>query len=273
MEHTKRVNTVKWLDAQHLISGADDGNAVLWQLDKESAINHILLKGHTSGVNAVDGVLRSNGTWLLATAAADNCLKLWHLPADKQINCFQTVKLDGGFCLTLRLTLLPKTEQVLLAFSTDEETVALWAEQSAGSGDTTAGQFNCVHKLSGHEDWVRGLDFVCDGDDLLLASGSQDNFIRLWRIEPRGNEQPIQKNILDVLNDNDELRVEEKLLQLGGETWYAISLESVLYGHEGWVYGVHWHKNEKQGMHMLVFKSFLYIKSLLFQNCVCYPPP
>ncbi|EDW08843.1 probable elongator complex protein 2 [Drosophila mojavensis] len=251
VEHTKRVNIVRWLDAQYLLSGADDGNAVLWQLDRDSAKDKILLKGHTSGVNAMDGVLCPNGIWLLATAAADNSLKLWHLQADKQVSCFQTVQLDGGFCLTLRLTLLPKTEQVLLAFSTDDETVALWAEQSAASGDANAGQFKCAHKLSGHEDWVRGLDFVYDGDDLLLASGSQDNFIRLWRIAARGTDKPVQKNILDVLNDNDELRVEEKLLQLGGETWYAVSLESVLYGHEGWVYGVHWHKNEKQELRLL----------------------
>lgn len=272
------MNIVRWLDAQYLLSGADDGNAVLWQLDRDSAKDKILLKGHTSGVNAMDGVLCPNGIWLLATAAADNSLKLWHLQADKQVSCFQTVQLDGGFCLTLRLTLLPKTEQVLLAFSTDDETVALWAEQSAGSGDANAGQFKCAHKLSGHEDWVRGLDFVYDGDDLLLASGSQDNFIRLWRIAARGTDKPVQKNILDVLHDNDELRVEEKLLQLGGETWYAVSLESVLYGHEGWVYGVHWHKNEKQGMCLTNDTFFFYffyfiLNPLLFQNCVCYPPP
>lgn len=245
------MNVVKWLDEHQLLSGADDANAVLWQLDKAGAKKRILLKGHESGVNTVDGVRRPSGVWLLATAAADNSLRLWHLQTNGEISCLQTVQLDGGFCLTLRLTLLPKSDQVLLAFSADDETVALWSEQSAGSGDASAGQFKQVHKLTGHEDWVRGLDFVYDEDDLLLASGSQDNFIRLWRIEAR-TELHTSRSSVDDANvnavDSSELRVEEKILQLGEQAWYAVTLESVLYGHEGWIYGVHWHKNEQQGM-------------------------
>lgn len=250
MEHTKRVNTVKWLDEHRLISGADDANAVLWQVDDTGAKKRILLKGHESGVNAVDGVLRPTGIWLLATAAADNTIKLWHLQSNDELSCFQTVQLAGGFCFSLRLTLLPQSKQVLLASSGDDETVSLWAEQSSGSGDASAGKFERVHKLLGHEDWVRGLDFVYDGDDLLLASGSQDNFIRLWRIAPR-NEEQVLKNRVDILNfseaESGELCVEEKIVQLGEQAWFAITLESVLYGHEGWIYGVHWHKNAKDG--------------------------
>ncbi|XP_064552156.1 elongator complex protein 2 [Drosophila montana] len=253
VEHTKRVNVVKWLDEHQLLSGADDANAVLWQLDKAGAKKRILLKGHESGVNTVDGVRRPSGVWLLATAAADNSLKLWHLQTNGEISCFQTVQLDGGFCLTLRLTLLPKSDQVLLAFSADDETVALWSEQSAGSGDASAG-FKHVHKLTGHEDWVRGLDFVYDEDDLLLASGSQDNFIRLWRIEPRSGLHTSKSSVDDSnvnAADSSELRVEEKILQLGEQAWYAVTLESVLYGHEGWIYGVHWHKTEQQELRLL----------------------
>lgn len=243
VEHTKRVNTVKWLDEQHLISGGDDANAVLWQLDETGAKKRILIKGHENGVNAVDGVRRSNGIWLLVTAAADSSIKLWHLQPDDVLNCIQTVQLDGGFCFSLRLTLLPQSEHVLMAFSGDDETVSLWAEQSSC--------FDKLLKLGGHEDWVRGLDFVSDGQDLILASGSQDNFIRLWRIAPR-TEQQVSENRVNIENfsfaESGEIRVEEKILQVGKESWYAVTLESVLYGHEGWVYGVHWHKNAKNGM-------------------------
>ena len=41
--------------------------------------------------------------------------------------------------------------------------------------------------LSGHDDWVKCLDFrvpVLDHHLLILASGSQDATIRLWNIEP-----------------------------------------------------------------------------------------
>ncbi|KAM8714538.1 hypothetical protein ACLKA7_014631 [Drosophila subpalustris] len=251
VEHTKRVNTVKWLDEQHLISGGDDANAVLWQLDDTGAKKRILLKGHENGVNAVDGVRRTSGIWLLATAAADSSIKLWTLQSDDVLSCFQTVQLNGGFCFSLRLTLLPQGEHVLMAFSGDDETVSLWAEQPS---EESSSQFEKLHKLSGHEDWVRGLDFVNDGQDLLLASGSQDNFIRLWRISLR-TEQQVSENRVNIENfsfaESGEIRVEEKILPVGKDSWYAVTLESVLYGHEGWVYGVHWHKNAKNELRLL----------------------
>jgi len=250
VEHTKRVNTVKWLDHGKLISGGDDGNAIFWELGETGATKSIPLKGHTNGVNAVDGVRRQDGSWLLATAAADSTIKLWSLQEDSCV-CFQTISLAGGFCFSLRLKLLPKSNNVLLAFSGDDESVSLWTEQleATGGGDSLGLQFQRVHKLTGHEDWVRGLDFIDDGGDLLLASGSQDNFIRLWRIAPRSEEQ-MRENRIDLLklSENEaEIKVEEKILQLGREAWYAVSLESVLYGHEGWIYEVHWHKTEEQG--------------------------
>ncbi|EDW01131.1 probable elongator complex protein 2 [Drosophila grimshawi] len=255
VEHTKRVNTVKWLDEYQLISGADDGNAVLWQLDDLGAEKRLLLKGHESGVNAVDGVRRPTGVWLLATAAADNSIKVWQMQPNNDISCLQTIQLAGGFCFSLRLKLLPKSEQVFLAFSSDDETVSLYAEQlEVANSETSASRFELVHKLSGHEDWVRALDFVYDGDDMLLASGSQDNFIRLWRIAPR-SEQQVCENRMDILDfsaaDSGEIRVEEKIVQVGKQSWYAVSLESVLYGHEGWIYGVHWHKNADEELRLL----------------------
>uniref|UniRef100_A0A6P4FI97 Elongator complex protein 2 n=1 Tax=Drosophila rhopaloa TaxID=1041015 RepID=A0A6P4FI97_DRORH len=254
VEHTKRVNTVKWLDQDTLLSGGDDGNAIFWELGKTGATKSLLLKGHASGVNAVDGVRRQDGSWLLATAAADSTIKLWAYQQGNYV-CFQTIQLSGGFCFSLRLKLLPTSNHVLLAFSGDDETVSLWTEQieATGGGDSLGLQFQRVHKLIGHEDWVRGLDFVDDGEDLLLASGSQDNFIRLWRIAPRSEDQ-MRENRIDLLqlSENDsEIKVEEKILQLGQQAWYAVSLESVLYGHEGWIYGVHWHKTPEQELRLL----------------------
>jgi WD40 repeat protein len=48
--------------------------------------------------------------------------------------------------------------------------------------------------LSGHEDWIRGLDFRTSNDFqvLVLASGSQDATIRLWNIESYKKESRVQ---------------------------------------------------------------------------------
>lgn len=261
MRHTKRVNTVRWLKSFqqdkeiYCLSGSDDKLAILWNLENPDDVKSYELKGHESGVNAVDGLQRSNGEWLLATAAADSTIKLWSFTAGvtEEPVCKQTLLLNTGFCFTLRLTLLPKSEQILLAFTADDESVALWAEDLKEPANDEI-KFQPVHKLLGHEDWVRGLDFVREGDDLLLASSSQDNFIRLWRIAPRTADQVVN-NKVDIFNLLDEatgeIRVEEKILQLSSDSWYAISLESVLYGHDNWVYGVQWYKSPEQSLSLL----------------------
>jgi elongator complex protein 2 len=71
-----------------------------------------------------------------------------------------------------------------------------------------------IHALSleGHEDWVRCLSITpypsssSESTDLLLASGSQDNYIRLWRIS-RINEREADEIVshgdggLDMLDE------------------------------------------------------------------------
>ncbi|XP_037941287.1 probable elongator complex protein 2, partial [Teleopsis dalmanni] len=256
-KHKKIVNTVQWLRESwqaketYFLSGGGDGLAILWHMENiADEPKCYLLEGHESSVNAVTGVKRQGSSWLLGTASSDSTIKLWNFDGT-QCACLQTILLSTGFCFSLRLTLLPKSEQALLAFSSDNAKVSLWAEQLPVDEKL---QFKPVHQLIGHEDWVRGLDFVYDGNDLLLASSSQDNFIRLWRIAPR-TESQVQENKVDIFNlmseDSGEIKVEEKILQLAENSWFAFSLESVLYGHEGWVCGVHWHKTAEQELLLL----------------------
>jgi elongator complex protein 2 len=85
---------------------------------------------------------------------------------------------------------------------------------------------------------VRGLDFTCDDDgDVLLASSSQDSFIRIWRI----SQKPIATTA-DNDDDNNLIQVEERTFKVA-EMTFILSLESVLQGHENWVYSVNWSRN------------------------------
>lgn len=73
--------------------------------------------------------------------------------------------------------------------------------------------------LEGHEDWVRCLDLTScpsefsSGYDLLLASGSQDNYIRLWRIAA-GVEQ---KALVEEKKDDGLDMLDEFERKLAGE--------------------------------------------------------
>ena len=72
--------------------------------------------------------------------------------------------------------------------------------------------------------------------DLLLATCSQDSFVRLWRVREKvsGSEQ----------EDAEELTVKANTFGLGccgNDRTYTVTLEAVLIGHEDWVYSVDWH--------------------------------
>ena len=59
-------------------------------------------------------------------------------------------------------------------------------------------------------------------DGLLLATGSQDSFVRLWRVERRKEVEKKEK-------EKEELAVSEQVVKLGNEEWLVV-VESVLAG-------------------------------------------
>lgn len=69
-----------------------------------------------------------------------------------------------------------------------------------------------------------------DSTTILLASASQDSYIRLWRISPR---------LEGELTPTGIIAVEQKLFTAYGRQW-SVKLEAVLGAHEGWVYGIQW---------------------------------
>ena len=149
-----------------------------------------------------------------------------------------------------------------------------------------------MHILSGHEDWIRDID-VCQpaGDRLLIASSSQDNYIRLWKLDSTVLEKKdqvstklfVEENITDNKHEivigeenektnksddeeeedeelhlkkaellEEELKLKSSLFtihsrKLDKYVQYSMNLESVLYGHEDWIYTVKFHPRMTHG--------------------------
>ena len=64
-----------------------------------------------------------------------------------------------------------------------------------------------MHTLIGHEDWIRDID-VCqtNSQQLMIASSSQDNYIRLWKLK--------SKNIINKEElDNEQMIIEENCVK------------------------------------------------------------
>lgn len=83
-------------------------------------------------------------------------------------------------------------------------------------------QFVKSASLAGHEDWIKGLDFLepkTPEEPLILASGSQDSTIRLWNIEIWYKQDTSNNNStqVDILTDDLLDAFEESLGDLGDE--------------------------------------------------------
>lgn len=100
-------------------------------------------------------------------------------------------------------------------------------------------QFVCACELKGHTDWIRSLDFslpLCnDGGakSIMLVSSAQDKVMRIWKIA-LDNKQGTQGKGITLAS-----YIEGPIFVSGSFT-YQISVESILIGHEDWVYSVEW---------------------------------
>ncbi|KAK3587822.1 hypothetical protein CHS0354_019687 [Potamilus streckersoni] len=268
MGHKDKVNCVRWIrHADHapeteLVSGSVDKTAICWKLkDGEYKISNILI-GHDGPVTAVDALClpllngeSAYGRQLIVTTSADSSVRIWNKVEGKDMENTQTLTYGRGFILSVSLVQVPHTDLVLLACAGDDMKVHLYIEQVTASGR----QFTSVMTLPGHEDWVRTVDLtVDDSGDILLASAGQDHIIRMWRLSPRETDTGVREGFIRDLPLSQDIRMKEdtfKFRYRGKEVVYAVSLESVLSGHENWIYSVRWQSSIKTetGYHQPIF--------------------
>jgi elongator complex protein 2 len=196
-------------------------------------LKKIILTGHQNSVTSVDGIFVEN-EFVVVTASADSTIRLFRFNPDEvegNLEASQVIQLkNNGFCFCVKLFMMPKAG-LLLAFSTDDDKIHLYSESNKC--------FNPTDVLKGHEDWVRGLDFILDSNsDVLLASSSQDSYIRLWRFSRKEDSNLIETN-------DNLLQVDERILKIG-ESNFILTVDSVLQGHENWVYSIHWKRNNEK---------------------------
>ncbi|XP_061110754.1 elongator complex protein 2 [Conger conger] len=234
--HKGRVNAVQWVHRNdsgpetELVSGGSDNRLIVWKAQDGRFSQSAQCCGHSGPVSAVDSIhLDPEGTTglLIASAASDSTVKVW-VNRDNDVDCIQTISFGSGFMMDVSLTLLPGSRVPILACGGDDARVYLYVQQD--------GKFVKVHSLHGHEDWVRGVEWVTWDGDILLASCAQDCLIRIWKVFAK------EEHVGDV-QDVDAIKLTEDVFEVkknGSSIRFAVTLETVLAGHENWVYGVHW---------------------------------
>ncbi|GAB4817645.1 hypothetical protein N2152v2_004691 [Parachlorella kessleri] len=239
--HTGTVNCVNWVPPSQFsgcpaVSDAPEAPVLLASGAADNT-------GHTAPLTSLTTISLSPGRLLLVSTAGDGDVLIWECAAESPAVATQGAwrlcqRLHVGFQMQACAALahLPANpDWLLLALGGVDSHVRLYACRPGGD-------FREVCKLSGHQDWVRGLAFaqMDDGGRLLLASASQDKYVRVWaiRLEPSTpSATPAPPSTAAELI----ARYAPKPHITTPSHTYSATLEALLVGHEDWVHSVAWH--------------------------------
>lgn len=227
-----------------LLSGSADKCIRSWEYDTNASLGFKtggVIATHESSINCIAGVPLSD---FFVSGAAEPRLKVWRLlkkdTSGFSADLLQTISISPAFLpLSLSVARLNKSAFIIAVAGT-QTVVQLYA----GDGN----YFKIAATLKGHEGWIRALDFAHEtldaSADLILASASQDKYIRLWRIQKVETQQKngSSGSTYDLLETVGSLSNKSQSFEIERQK-YSVSFEALLLGHDDWIHSASWRSN------------------------------
>lgn len=255
--HTDKVNVVKFYTPPSatlplLITGSVDRTIRIWQ--SNSPIPRLFtpaatLRGHEGSINCIDVAEDSD---VIVSGAADGTVKVWritHEQAEIRTSLLETISTKPRFFpLALALRTVQQKDKaggMVLAVAGTRPFIQIFSTH--GTADHP--RFELSATLTGHDGWIRSLAFTGgsqpkSSQDFMLASASQDKYIRLWKIQAGDNTPAAQPNVDEPLLGGLEQTLSNKahVFEVNGSK-YSVTFEALLFGHEDWVYTTVWNRD------------------------------
>lgn len=266
------MKAVKFLPANegdqvsYLLSGGDDQCVKLWRLQSQTGDATCVqtVHDHTAPINCIATLksttdVQGTTTTLFVTGAADATIKAWIFDGS-EIRVLQTIKtLPKYFPMAVAISPLGDDGNTYIIASAGTRDIVQIYTGTLTHGDSASASatidFSLKATLTGHEGWIRSLDFTPEtpnsSADLLLASASQDKYIRLWRVH-QGSELPAQAatasdpTVGAYLPGKSPSNKAHRFRTAGGDD-YSVTFESLLFNHDDWIYSAKWHINQGNG--------------------------
>jgi elongator complex protein 2 len=258
------VNTIRFitpacLNEPLIISGSVDKTVKLWRrssTDPKAWFLDNSVGAHTSSINCIAEL---GGQNIFVTGAADATVKVWQItPSDgalsiTDVNLLQSIELTPKFFpLAVAVASLDSaagehSKEFVLAVAGTKASIQIYVAK--GSVDPH-NPFALVATLTGHEAWIMSLAITYetthhDSSDLIVASASQDKYIRLWRIH-RGQDLPASSRALNdpTLGVLAKSSLSNKAHRFATVTQqFSVTFEALLLGHEDWIDTTSWHRH------------------------------
>ncbi|KAF8679466.1 WD40 repeat-like protein [Rhizoctonia solani] len=256
--HDEEITVVKAF-SDTFVTGDKLGHVKIWRKRGDKWIASHSWRAHKEPISALS-IFRS----LILTGSSDATLKSWYRTQDEtgdKIDEGQTIDLKRRYPLDIAVSSLPGSSALIIAVATTSRVIDVYLQASGQ-------EIVFALSLEGHEDWIRALSFSpfspeSDDPSLTLASGGQDNYIRLWLIKPTV-PKPVSLESTDPTDPTDELldAFERSLNEVGLDepgrqlsmrehvfsvrgsegqaVTYSLSFDALLVGHEASVNSVSW---------------------------------
>lgn len=179
-----------------ILSGSADKCCILWRSVGDGWVEHTRLEGHQAGIIAL-AALASDSVTLLATSDSANVIKIWQRD-ELVFKCIQEINIAPHHPMALSLCFLPNSNSTI--------TINLVPVLFSGGSDLNLtlfvsknGLFEKRLSLAGHTDWIRSIKVATytgshdtkynfEAGDLMIASASQDKYIRIWKLSSKSND-------------------------------------------------------------------------------------
>lgn len=241
--HTDTVNAIRIHehgDKRRIISGGADKTIRIWHDAHAPSPTRFqqtaCLTDHTGSINTI-ATLPDGGYF--ASGSADGTVVVWKLDGPGA-SAVQTIILKPKFLpLTLAMTSLCSGDMILAVAGTFNNIQMYVRERSKAT-------FELQATLSGHEGWIRSLDFTQErsgeGSDILLASASQDKYVRIWRISSLATQTSSREGAdVDAASDIVKSSLSNKTHEIGSpQARNSVTFEALIVGHEDWIFTAKW---------------------------------
>jgi elongator complex protein 2 len=236
-----------------VITGSADKTIILWECKNSNwGINQILTDHKSSIVSlgCPTPSIDSKSDFIFASACSSNEIKIWEFK-NNQIEVSQSIVTKPHITMALSFGALPGSNQQMLFSGGTDHKLHVYVQKD----DKT--KFVEILAVDGHQDWIRSIKTIkytgnlsenqksgFIKDDLIIATGSQDKYIRIWKVSKQTIENRKGLEEMSILEKNQQLSTKSHLFQENSVA-YTFMLDAVLMGHNDWVFTVNFHPVKK----------------------------